>query len=225
MTYLKNILIIDDDIYIGDMLEESLSKEGYGVLRAYSGTEALYVLGESKPDLVLLDLMLPGLKGEDVLMHIKGIPVIVVSAKADIDNKVDLLLGGAVDYVTKPFDTKELLARISAHLRSAAYNSNTSILKYDDITLDAESREVSVGGINVKLTRTEYAILRLLMKNPEQVIPKSVMLERISEDTPDCMESSLKVHISNLRRKLRETGGKDYIESVWGIGFKMKDQD
>ncbi len=222
---MKNILIIDDDIYIGDMLEESLSKEGYGVLRAYSGTEALYVLGESKPDLVLLDLMLPGLKGEDVLMHIKGIPVIVVSAKADIDNKVDLLLGGAVDYVTKPFDTKELLARISAHLRSAAYNSNTSILKYDDITLDAESREVSVGGINVKLTRTEYAILKLLMQNPAQVITKSLLLERISGETPDCTDNSLKMHISNLRGKLRKVSGKNYIEAVWGIGFKMQNEN
>ena len=91
--------------------------------------------------------------------------------------------------------------------------------------MDTEAYSVTVKDRAVKLTRTEYAILRLLMKNPEQVIPKSVMLERISEDTPDCMESSFKVHISNLRRKLRETGGKDYIESVWGIGFKMKDQD
>lgn len=108
---MKTILIIDDDLHIGNMLEETLTKEGYGVLRAYSGTEAVLVLSQSKPDLVLLDLMLPGLRGEDVLPHVKGIPVIVVSAKLDMDNKVDLLMGGAVDYVTKPFHTKELLAR------------------------------------------------------------------------------------------------------------------
>lgn len=218
---MKNILIIDDDIYIGDMLEESLSREGYGVLRAYSGTEALYVLGESKPDLVLLDLMLPGLKGEDVLMHIKGSPVIVVSAKTDIDNKVDLLLGGAVDYVTKPFDMKELLARISAHLRGALNHADNMVLKYDDITLDADGRSVSVGGTCVKLTRTEYAILKLLMQNPEQVITKSLLLERISGETPDCTDNSLKMHISNIRGKLRKVSGKNYIEAVWGIGFKM----
>ncbi len=103
---MKNILIIDDDIYIGNMLEEALTKEGYGISRAYSGTEALLVLSRFKPDLVLLDLMLPGLNGEEVLPQIKGIPVIILSAKVDIDNKVDLLLGGAADYVTKPFNTK-----------------------------------------------------------------------------------------------------------------------
>ena len=115
---MKNILIIDDDIHIGNMLAEALEKEGYGVSRAYSGTEALFVLSCVKPDLILLDLMLPGLNGEEVLPQIKEIPVIVVSARVDIDNKVDLLLGGAVDYVTKPFHMKELLARISVHLRN-----------------------------------------------------------------------------------------------------------
>ena len=115
---MKRILIIDDDIHIGNVLEETLSKEGYEISRAYSGTEALLVLSKSKPDLVLLDLMLPGLNGEDVLLKIRGIPVIVVSAKVDIDNKVDVLPGGVVDYVTKPFNIKELLARISIHLRN-----------------------------------------------------------------------------------------------------------
>ena len=115
----KRILIIDDDIHIGNMLEEALSKEGYEVLRAYSGTEALLVLAGAKPDLVLLDLMLPGLQGEEVISQIKGIPVIVVSAKVDLENKVDLLLGGAVDYVTKPFHMRELLARIFVHLKNA----------------------------------------------------------------------------------------------------------
>ncbi len=116
---MKKILIIDDDIYIGNMLEEVLAKEKYQIFRAYSGTEAIFLLSQSKPELVLLDLMLPGLSGEDVLPKIKGIPVIVVSAKADIDHKIELLLGGAVDYVTKPFSMKELLARISVHLRNA----------------------------------------------------------------------------------------------------------
>lgn len=114
---LKTIVIIDDDIHIGNMLEETLTKEGYHVLRAYSGTEAILVLANVKPDLVLLDLMLPGLNGEEVLPQIKGIPVIIVSAKVDVDNKVKLLLDGAADYVTKPFDTKELLARIAVQLR------------------------------------------------------------------------------------------------------------
>ncbi|MCM1049977.1 MAG: response regulator transcription factor [Clostridiales bacterium] len=223
---MKKILIVDDDMHIGNMLEETLIKERYGVLRAYSGTEALYVLSNQKPDLVLLDLMLPGLNGEEVLPKIKGIPVIVVSAKVDVDDKVATLLGGAVDYVTKPFNVKELLARIAVQLRLAANNTEASVLTFDDITLNTNSHIVTIGTSEIiseiKLTRTEYAILRLLMQNPEQVITKSLLLERISEDTPDCTETSLKMHVSNLRKKLKNVNGKDYIEAVWGIGFKMR---
>ncbi len=219
---MKNILIIDDDIYIGNVLEEALAKEGYRVSRAYSGTEALLVLSQSKPDLVLLDLMLPGLNGEEVLPQIEGIPVIILSAKVDIDNKVDLLLGGAVDYVTKPFNTKELLARIAVQLRNFTNAPAASTLTFDDITLNTDTHIVTIGESEIKLTRTEYAILKLLMQNPTQIITKTRLLDHISEDTPDCTESSLKTHISHLRAKLRKVRDKDYIEAVWGIGFKMK---
>lgn len=219
---MKNILIIDDDIYIGNVLEEALAKEGYRVSRAYSGTEALLVLSQSKPDLVLLDLMLPGLNGEEVLPQIEGIPVIILSAKVDIDHKVDLLLGGAVDYVTKPFNTKELLARIAVQLRNSVIVPVASTLTFGDITLNTDTHMVTIGTSEIKLTRTEYAILKLLMQNPTQIITKSRLLDHISEDTPDCTESSLKTHISHLRAKLRKVRDKDYIEAVWGIGFKMK---
>jgi DNA-binding response OmpR family regulator len=220
---MKHILLIDDDLPIGNMMEEVLTKAGYQISRAYSGTEAVLLLSASalRPDLILLDLMLPGLSGEDVLRKIKGIPVIVVSAKVDVDSKVDLLLGGAVDYITKPFATKELLARIAVALRNAAPQSN-DILSYADLRLDSLMQEVSVGKALVKLTRTECAILKNLMQHPSQVLAKSVLLDRISMDTPDCTDQSLKTHISNLRRKLRETSGKEYIEAVWGIGFKLK---
>lgn len=219
---MKNILIVDDDIHIGNVLEEALTKEGYKVYRAYSGTECLLVLSQTKPDLILLDLMLPGLNGEDILPHIKEIPVIVVSAKVDVDNKVDLLLGGAADYVTKPFHMKELLARICVHLRKGADTPASSALAFDDIILNTDTHTVSVDSAEIKLTRTEYAILKLLMQNPSQVVTKSLLLDRISEDTPDCTESSLKMHISNLRGKLRKVNDRDYIEAVWGIGFKMR---
>lgn len=222
MEVLKNILIIDDDIHIGNMLEETLKKEGYGILRAYSGTEALLVLSQTKPDLVLLDLMLPGLNGEDILPQIKDIPVIVLSAKVDIDSKVDLLLSGAADYVTKPFNTKELLARIAVQLRNTSNIVESSVLAFGEMELNTDTHIVTIGTNYIKLTRTENAILKLLMKNPTQVITKSLLLERISEDTPDCTESSLKMHISNLRKKLREVSNKDYIEAVWGIGFKLR---
>lgn len=214
------IAVIDDDKYINDMLADLLSREGYGVLRAYSGTEAVYLLSENKPDLVLLDLMMPGLTGEEVLPKIKGIPVIVMSAKADVQNKVSLLLEGAADYITKPFDTRELLARITVQLRKNQAE-NADVLTCGGITLRTDLHEVTAEGNTVRLTKTEFAILKLLMVNPNQVIAKSTILDRISEDTPDCVESSLKVHISNLRRKLREACGKDYIEAVWGIGFKF----
>lgn len=221
---MKHIFIVDDDIHIGNMLEEVLQREGYKVSRAYSGTEALLVLSSQTPDLILLDLMLPGLNGEEVLPKIQGIPVIVLSAKSETAHKVQLLLDGACDYITKPFDLTELLARITVQLRNA---SSQPILRhtltFQEINLNAETHSVSVQDRPVKLTRTEYAILKLLMENPSQVITKSVLLDRISEDTPDCMESSLKVHISNLRKKLKASTDKDYIEAVWGIGFKMKE--
>jgi DNA-binding response OmpR family regulator len=218
---MNTIAVIDDDIYIGNMLEEVLEKEGYAVLRAYSGTEAVYLLSEKHPDLVLLDLMLPGLSGEEVLPHIKEIPVIVISAKVDVQDKVGLLLGGAVDYVTKPFNTKELLARIAVQLRKVPASNERSFLKFSDLELDVVTRRVAVSGAEIRLTKTEYAILKLLMQNSNQVITKSMMLDEISADTPDCTESSLKVHVSNLRKKLREASGRDYIESIWGIGFKL----
>lgn len=217
---MKRILIIDDDIYIGNMLEETLAKEGYAVSRAYSGTEALLVLSAQRPDLILLDLMLPGLSGEEILPELKGIPVIIVSAKVDVNNKVDLLLGGAVDYITKPFDTKELLARIIVALRGAS--PGNTVLSFAEIRLDTALHTVFVLENEVKLTRTEYAILKLLMQNPAQVLTKSLLLDRISEDTPDCTETSLKMHVSHLRKKLRDISGQDYIEAVWGIGFKLK---
>lgn len=219
---MKKILIIDDDVYIGDMLEEILTKEGYAVARAYSGTEALLCISGEKPDLALLDLMLPGLKGEEVLPRMKGIPVIVISARADVEDKVDLLIGGAADYVTKPFDTKELLARIAVQFRKASGSEETTVLTFEDLSLHMDTHEAEIDGKEIRLTRTEFAILKLLMRNPAQVITKSLLLERIGEDTPDCTENSLKMHISNLRKKLRDIGGKDYVASVWGIGFQMK---
>ena len=218
---MKTILIVDDDVCIGDMLQEILSKEGYGTARAYSGTEALLYLSRSRPDLILLDLMLPGLSGEELLPLIEDIPVIVISAKSETSDKVELLLG-ADDYITKPFDTAELLARIAVQLRKPSAGTS-GLLTFSGIRLDTSSRTAEVDGQPVRLTKTEYAILKLLMQNPSQVITKSVMLDRISEDTPDCVESSLKVHISNLRKKLKAVNGKDYIEAVWGIGFKMNE--
>ena len=216
-----HILIIDDDIHINEMLEEVLIQEGYQVSHAYSGTEALLFLANEKPDLILLDLMLPGLTGEEVLSQIEKIPVIVMSAKVEVKDKVALLLNGAEDYITKPFEIEELLARIVVQLRKSTRSDSSEKLMYREITVNMVTHEAWVGEHEVKLTKTEFAILKILLEHPKQVITKTVLLDRVSEETQYCMESSLRVHISNLRKKLREISGKDYIEAVWGIGFKM----
>ena len=218
---MAEIMVIDDDENISDMLAEALHGEGYSVSQAYSGTEALMLLNRKKPDLILLDLMLPGLTGEELLPEIKEIPVIVVSAKAGVSDKVGLLLGGAADYITKPFNIQELLARITVQLRKSAGISGKSLLCFRELSLDTDSRTVCAEGEEVKLTRTEYAILKLLMQKPEQVVAKLTILDRISADTPDCTEDSLKIHIHNLRRKLKAVTGRDYISAVWGIGFML----
>lgn len=218
---MQTIMIIDDDTAIGNLEQEVLERVGYKVLRAYSGTEALLLLKNASPNLILLDLMLPGLSGEELLPQFQGIPVIVVSAKVTVQDKVNLLLGGAADYLTKPFDTKELLARIAVRLREAALFPFVTVLSCGELTQNTSSHGVFISGLPISLTRTEYAILKLLMQNSGQVLAKSVLLDRISEDTPDCTENSLKTHISNLRGKLRDVAGKDYIEAVWGIGFRL----
>ena len=218
---MKTIAVIDDDLHIGNMLEEVLVREGYRTLRAYSGTEALFLLEREHPDLLLLDLMLPGLSGEEVLKKISGIPVIILSAKADVPDKVSLLLGGASDYMTKPFDTRELLARIAVQLRNAS-SASSGLLTFGALALDTQARSATLEEVPVHLTKTEYAILKLLMQNPGQVLTKSLLLERISPDTPDCTELSLKIHVSNLRKKLKHIDGKDHIEAVWGIGFRLR---
>ena len=232
------ILIVDDDVYIGDMVAAALTKQGYEPVRAYSGTEALLVLESTKPDVILLDLMLPGLNGEELIKRIKDIPVIVVSAKVGIDDKVTMLTQGAADYITKPFELRELLARIEVQLRLAGRrckaagenagskgnneNNRNDMLTCGVLALNPASHEVTAGEKCVHLTRTEYAILKLLMINSGQAVAKSVILNRISDDTPDCTEASLKQHISNLRRKLKDTCGDECVEAVWGIGFKLK---
>ena len=227
---MSTILVIDDDVNIGNMLEEAIKLEGYKILRAYSGTEALMILEKKTPDLILLDLMLPGISGEEVLEKIKGIPVIIMSAKSDIDHKVELLYGGASDYITKPFVLAELLARVNAIIRIAGSNDTSSSesegqsdkTKVGDIILDTELLQVSFDNETVSLTRTESAILNVLMLNDGRPVGRNTILERISISTPDCTERSLKQHISNIRKKLELLDGKDHIEAIYGIGFRYK---
>ncbi len=218
---MKKILIIEDDESIHNVIEELLKENDYNVFNAYSGTEALLLLEKERYDLILLDLMLPGITGEELLAKVKNIPIIVISAKISSDDKVNCLLSGANDYITKPFDSRELLARIEVQLR----NSNSNIidsLKYKELELLSDNNTLLVCNNKVNLTKTEYAIIKQLLLNQTQVITKSKLLDLISVDTEDCDENSLRVHISNLRKKIRDHSNNEYIESVWGIGFKIK---
>lgn len=218
----KQIMIVDDDMNIGNMLEEVLTKENYQVLRAYSGTEAVMLLDKETPDLILLDLMLPGLSGEEVLPKIKNIPVIVMSAKTGVSDKVNVLLAGAADYVTKPFEIKELLARIIVQLRKNESVSQNNIVKASGVVLDTELMTATIGSEQVIFTKTECAILEVLMRDAGRPIGKNSILERIADTTLDCTERSLKQHISNIRKKLQSLNGEDYIEAIYGIGFRFK---
>ncbi len=223
MITLKKILIVEDDVSIHNVIEELLKKENYVTYNAYSGTEAILLLEKEKFDLILLDLMLPGVCGEEIIEKIKDTPIIVLSAKISSEDKVNCLLSGANDYITKPFEKKELLARIEVQLRSKNKSSITETLKYKDLELLNDNHTLLICGHKVNLTKTEYAILKHLLLNPNQVITKNKLLDLISIDTEDCNEFSLKVHISNLRKKIRKYTEDEYIESIWGIGFKIKE--
>ena len=155
---MQTVLIIDDDEAIGNLEQEVLERAGYAVLRAYSGTEARLLLKNERPDLILLDLMLPGLSGEELLPQLRGIPVIVVSAKAGVCDKVGLLLGGAAEYITKPFDTDELTARVAVRLREYSASPLAAVYVHGSLRLDTASHTLTAAGKPVSLTRTEYAI-------------------------------------------------------------------
>ncbi len=217
------IAVIEDNILIGDMIEDILNEEGFHVIRAYSGTEALYLLEQKKPDLILLDLILPGLDGEGVLEHIKDIPVIVLSSKTEVEDKINLLNEGACDYITKPFHRKELIARILVQLRKEKFPGNhtaESILSFGDLTLDPLSLKLMVQSQSVKLTKTECTILKLLMQS-KYTLSRDLLLDSISYETPDCTEKSLKQHIYNLRKKMNRINSSIQIETVRGVGFKL----
>lgn len=216
------VLIVEDDVSIQNILEELLKKENYTTYNAYSGTEALLLLEKEKFDLILLDLMLPGLSGEEIIEKIKDTPIIVLSAKISPEDKVNCLLSGANDYITKPFEPSELLARIKVHLRNKD-RSSTETIKYKTLELLNDNHTLLLKNEKINLTKTEYAILKQLLLNPNQVLTKNKLIDLISMEADILDESSLKVHISNIRKKLKKVSDDNFIESVWGIGFKMSE--
>lgn len=219
---MKKIAIVEDDVYIGNMLAELLSENGYNYERAYSGSEAILLVQSYKPDLILLDLMLPGLSGEEVIDRIKNlnIPIIVMSAKTMILDKVNNLINGASDYITKPFDNFELLARIQAQLRRVNFG-NSEIIRIKQLQINDSTHTVTISDKALKLTKSEYGILLLLCKNPNKVFSKSAISESLWGYGEEGEESSVNVHISNLRTKIKEITEYNYIETIWGVGFKI----
>ena len=220
-----SILLVEDDADISNMLCDLLTQNEYAVEPAYSGTEAILLMEKNAYDLVLLDLMLPGISGEEVLARIRhssDVPVIAVSAKDDTRTKIQVLKSGADDYVTKPFHTDELLARIEALLRRNNARPVGRVFHFKDITLNPSTFEVKVGEEPVSLTKREYLILELLMSNPNKVFTKNNIFESVWNETFLGEDNAVNVHISNIRQKLAKiNANQPYIQTVWGIGFKM----
>jgi len=227
------ILIVEDDGDISQMLNELLTGQGYETMQAFSGTEALLCLEKRVPEAVILDLMLPGMDGEDVLRGIKEdyprVGVIVSSAWDDVQTRVSLLRAGADDYVVKPFDTEELLARLEAVLRRRTVSGESvnsagaqEVLTYKNLTIYPESLQVQAAKQEVSLTKREYMILELLMRHPGKVFTKSNIYESVWNEEFLGEENAVNVHISNIRQKLAKICPQEtYIQTVWGIGFKM----
>ena len=237
------ILIIEDDADINEVIATHLSRNGFSCTQAYSGSEARLLLevsaqSDSSFDLVITDLMLPGIRGEELVSLIRArgdVPVIVVSAQSEPAGKAELLRCGADDYLVKPFDLDELLARVSVQLRHAARargsaaapnageapSDKAAPMVYKEWELDRESRPFRVAGNPVKLTRIEYNIVEALVRRPKKVFTKQELFEVAWNEECFIEEKAINVHVSNIRGKLKPTGTDSYIETVWGIGFKL----
>lgn len=222
---MKKILIAEDDAKINEMIRTSLSQAGYNCISAYSGTEARMLFTSEYFDLMILDLMLPGLSGQEVLQELRQtshIPVIVLSALDELDTKVDLLTLGANDYITKPFKLKELEARVMVQLRqSETLESESDDLAYGDLVLHRTKKQFSVCGTVVPLTARELRIMELFLSYPERVFSKGEIYESAWEEYYMGEDKTIHVHISNIRTKIKKITDKEYIETVWGLGFRL----
>jgi DNA-binding response OmpR family regulator len=228
---MKKILIVEDDGDINNMLCDLLEQNGYIPVPAYSGTEAImrFANQNEKYDLVLLDLMLPGKAGIDVLAEIKeikaigSVPVIALTAVSDKDSIVSLLKSGANDYITKPFDNAELLARIEVQFRNNEVADKRQLI-FKDIELNSERYDGFINQQPLQLSKREFEILALLMQNPKKVFTKNNLYESVWQDEFLGDDNTINVHISKIRAKIAKIKpGEEYIQTVWGIGFKMQE--
>ena len=225
---MQKILIVEDDTNINHLLREALSKEGYSCEQAFSGTEAKLLLNMQQHGyaLILLDLMLPGISGEVVLEEIRkkgNLPVIVLTAKDSLDEKVEVLTSGADDYITKPFEIREVLARVQVQLRHKEEKEAEDYnLSFKDMVLNRDTFQIRINGrILPKITKQEFAILELLLRNPKQVFSKEDIFEYAWDEPYMGETKTLDVHISNIRKKIKQVTSDEYIETVWGIGYRL----
>ncbi|ATD54411.1 response regulator transcription factor [Clostridium chauvoei] len=230
MTDNINILIVEDDADINGLLYKILTKEGYRVRQAFSGTEAKMCLDMMEFQIILLDLMLPGMTGEEIIQEVrmkKNMPIIVISAKANEEDMINVLEIGADDFVSKPFNVKELVARVGAQLRrytkfSSNENKEANILTYKEVQLDKDQVEIKVKGEVIQATAKEFAIMELLMSNPKKVFTRANIFEHVWQDEFLGDDNTVNVHISNIRSKISAIDKEnEYIKTVWGIGFKF----
>jgi DNA-binding response OmpR family regulator len=224
-----HILVAEDDNDINQLLCNMIRRSGYVPQPAFSGTEAILYLEKSEWDMVLLDLMLPGLSGEEILLKIREfhtVPILVISAKGQQDSKVNALRTGADDYITKPFDIEEVSARIDSHLRRYRHvtdSARLNHLKYKDIVLDVDMKRVTVNDTELILTVKEYAIMELFLSFPKKVFTKANLFESVWFDDFMGDDNTINVHMSNLRSKLSKANAdEEYIETIWGMGYRLK---
>ena len=220
----KRILIIEDDQEISKLLSVILTKKELDSIVAYSGTEGLLQLQNNKFDLILLDLMLPGKSGEELIKKIReenSIPIIVISAKVDIENKVHVLKMGADDYITKPFNQEEVLARVEVQLRKSTITSRTAENVWRGLKIQPEKLSVSLENTELQLTNAEFDILSLFVSHPEHAFSKREIYESIWKGTYLGDDNTISVHVSNLRKKMAEITSDEYIKTIWGVGFML----
>lgn len=219
---MQKILIIEDDAENNQIIREYLEKHGYSCMQAYSGSEGKLLFSMESYDLILLDLMLPGITGEELVsLFSEKAPVIVLSAKSKLDNKVEVLSAGAEDYICKPFDLPELLVRIQVQLRRRNKINSQKIYTYRTWTLNSDTQEMVANGEQIELTRHEFLIIELFIQNPKRVFTKQMIYEYAWGEEYLAEDKSINVHISNIRSKLKKSGTDTYIQTVWGIGFKL----
>lgn len=224
------IMIVEDNEDINNILKKYLEMEGYLTESAFSGTEARLLLSMNSYDLIILDLMIPGISGELLIEEIrlmkKLTPILVISAKSKLEDKVNALKTGADDYMTKPFERDEVLARVEALLRRSRVLPGQTVedntFSWKNLQLKVSSREASVNGQLLSLTAHEFDILLHLVKNPDRVFTKELLYQEIWKSGYYGEDNTISVHISNIRKKIKEFDAESYIKTVWGIGFKLE---